>query len=214
MTRRLPPVRTPPPPLAQSQGALPAEIFHTWSFSLILNECGSDDSELIWLLELQKQRTKRMFNLSPGTFNLSQMLRVFSLGSLMCLQALQHCYRGARRDLPPLGHTPKCLMRMSESYIKAENMTIRIITTKHQSSTHTFGKLQLRFLINVNSTSSRVSTTQVLYSAVTLLHPRRAVPEDHTAQSATRSKGERQAVRECFYHQHKSLMHKYQVTPF
>lgn len=61
---------------------LPAEIFHTWSFSLILNECGSDDSELIWLLELQKQRTKRMFNLSPGTFNLSQMLRVFFPGKL------------------------------------------------------------------------------------------------------------------------------------
>lgn len=64
---------------------LPAEIFHTWSFSLILNECRSDDSELIWLLELQQQRTKQMFNLSPGTFNLSQMLRVFFPGKLNVL---------------------------------------------------------------------------------------------------------------------------------
>lgn len=83
---------------------LPAKIFHTWFFSLILNECGSDDSELIWLLELQKQRTKWMFNLSPGTFNLSQMLRVFFPGKLNVLTGSAALHTPLQRGLAGTGY--------------------------------------------------------------------------------------------------------------
>lgn len=93
---------------------LPAKIFHTWFFSLILNECGSDDSELIWLLELQKQRTKRMFNLSPGTFNLSQMPRVFFPGKLNVLTGSAVLHTPLQRGLAGTG-LYNTLMHTSQS---------------------------------------------------------------------------------------------------
>lgn len=120
---------------------LPAEIFHTWSFSLILNECGSDDSELIWLLELQKQRTKRMFNLSPGTLNLSQMLMVFFPGKLNVLRGSAAPHAPLQHWCVALGCATHRSMHASKSQANVEKLMVILIINRSWA----LGEPQLQF---------------------------------------------------------------------
>lgn len=164
MTHRLLPVWTPLYHFSELR-CLPFEIFHTWPFSLILNECGSDDSELIWLLELQQQRTKQMFNLPPGAFNLSQMLRIFFPGKLNVLIDFAALLQRSMQRFAVTGPHIKLL----EAYVWKLHKS-----RKHDNNnktevkySHTW-KALITFSDYLNSTFSSISTTRVLLSMVTL----------------------------------------------